>query len=144
MPILISDALSKQHDARIRNEEISTHRKLRFSFKKDSNPMWHAVSEIEEEINVINDKESKRKSSSKKKSALSKKSTENKNKEVGENKREIAESLEAENEKKDIEKKNQILGVFVHYADCLKLDFFVLHPVVKVSLMLLNCLSGLN
>ena len=106
--------------------------------------MWHAVSEIEEEINVINDKESKRKSSSKKKSALSKKSTENKNKEVGENKREIAESLEAENEKKDIEKKNQILGVFVHYADCLKLDFFVQHPVVKVSLMLLNCLSGLN
>ena len=106
--------------------------------------MWHTVSEIEEEINVINDKESKRKSSSKKKSALSKKSTENKNKEVGENKREIAESLEAENEKKDIEKKNQILGVFVHYADCLKLDFFVLHPVVKVSLMLLNCLSGLN
>ena len=100
--------------------------------------MWHAVSEIEEEINVINDKESKRKSSSKKKSALSKKSTENKNKEVGENKREIAESLEAENEKKDIEKKNQILGVFVHYADCLKLDFFVLHPVVKVSLKLLN------
>ena len=100
--------------------------------------MWHAVSEIEEEINVINDKESKRKSSSKKKSTLSKKSTENKNKEVGENKREIAESLEAENEKKDIEKKNQILGVFVHYADCLKLDFFVLHPVVKVSLKLLN------
>jgi hypothetical protein len=102
--------------------------------------MWHAVvSEIEEEINVINDKESKRKSSSKKKSALPKKSTENnKNKEGGENKREIAESLEAENEKKDIEKKNQILGVFVHYADCLKLDFFVLHPVVKVSLKLLN------
>ena len=94
------------------------------------------VSEIDEEINVINDKESKRKSNSKKKS--SKKSIENKNKENEENKREIAESLETEKEKKEFEKKNHILGVFVHYADCLKLDFFVLHPVVKVSLKLLK------
>ena len=90
-----------------------------------------AVSEIEEEINVINDKESKRKSSSKKKSSL-KKSTSEKNKDV--KRVEIAEPLSKQEKKDgDQEKKNQILGVFVHYSDCLKLDFFVLHPVVKVS-----------
>ena len=31
--------------------------------------------------------------------------------------------------------KDKVFGVFVHYADCLKLDFFVLHPVIRVSLV---------
>ena len=35
----------------------------------------------------------------------------------------------------DGENQKRVLGVFVHYADCLKLDFYVLHPVVKISLI---------
>ena len=33
------------------------------------------------------------------------------------------------------ENQKRVLGIFVHYADCLKLDFHVLHPVVKISLI---------
>ncbi len=79
----------------------------------------------EDEINVINDKESKKQKPSRKKS--SKKAKELKNKELEQD------LLEQEAEKN--QSLEQILGVFVHYADCLKMDFFVLHPVVKVSLV---------
>ena len=38
----------------------------------------------------------------------------------------------------DLGGRKRSFGVFVHYADCLKLDFQVLHPVVKVSLIHLS------
>ena len=31
--------------------------------------------------------------------------------------------------------KDKVFGVFIHYSECLKLDFFVLHPIVRVSLV---------
>ena len=39
---------------------------------------------------------------------------------------EIVEAPIASNPNKD-----KVFGVFIHYADCLKLDFFVLHPIVR-------------
>ena len=44
---------------------------------------------------------------------------------------------ELQEDKEDIPRpnKDKVFGVFVHYADCLKLDFFVLHPVIRVSLV---------
>ncbi len=35
----------------------------------------------------------------------------------------------------DFRDRKRVFGVFVHYSDCLKLDFHVLHPVVKISLI---------
>ena len=113
----------------------------RFSHKK-----IYIISD-EDEINIINDKELRKKSTKRKK----KKKIDDENRE--ENQDETNENLievkDDENERKsedltalkkshtkaNEESKSQILGVFVHYADCLKLDFFVLHPVVKVSLV---------
>ena len=31
--------------------------------------------------------------------------------------------------------KDKVFGVFIHYSECLRLDFFVLHPIVRVSLV---------
>ena len=84
----------------------------------------------DEEINVIIDKAKKKSTKKKTKSKVEKKV------EVQENGNadDASQKISEENEENENCKK-QILGVFVHYADCLKLDFFVLHPVVKVSLV---------
>ena len=38
-------------------------------------------------------------------------------------------------EQKPQKYKDKVFGVFIHYSECLKLDFFVLHPIVRVSLV---------
>ena len=80
-----------------------------------------AEEEEEEEINVILDKKKKSKKKARKDS-------------VQHELKELPKPSKAE-EPKDGPEGNQVLGVFVHYADCLKLDFYVLQPIVKVSLV---------
>ena len=80
-----------------------------------------AEEEEEEEINVLLDKKKKSKKKSSRKSSVQ---------------HELKELPLLPSKTDDSEdKENQVLGVFVHYADCLKLDFYVLHPIVKVSLV---------
>ena len=97
--------------------------------------------DLEEEINVIIDKANikKQKKRSAKAKPRSKSAAENANNDDIELRAGALQkkTLDADEEIELDRKKNQVLGVFVHYADCLKLDFFVLHPVVKAQWIIL-------
>ncbi len=81
---------------------------------------------FEEEKNVIADKHAKRKRKSRSKDKQgSQTSLRSRGSTSGQQQQPEADQQHAE----------FVFGVFVHYSDCLKLDFHVLHPVVKVSLV---------
>jgi jouberin len=106
--------------------------------------------EDEEEINVVVDKAAKKKTKSKSIRARSRSKDQDSGSKSGSQKSlRSSGDQQGQVEQKQVSrrtptveavaiKKDQVMGVLVHYSDCLKLDFFVLHPVVKVSIVNLS------